>query len=67
VDDSLVCRVCIDTFVSPDLMGTYLPETCRKKEVNTLRKIMQQVGFIYKIVQRSTVNKTKYSALRGDM
>jgi len=29
-----------------------------RKEINILRKIVQQVGFIYKIIQGCTVNKT---------
>ena len=29
-----------------------------RKEINILRKIVQNVGFIYKIIQGCTVNKT---------
>jgi len=29
-----------------------------RKEINSTRKIMHQVGFIYKIIRRCTVNKT---------
>jgi hypothetical protein len=31
------------------MMGTYSPETCREKKINTLRKTVHQVGFIYNI------------------
>ena len=73
VDDCLVCRVeCIpdshphtvtntkcrtDTVVSPD-DGHIVARNMYRKEINIIRKIVHQVGFIYKIIQRCKVNKT---------
>jgi len=41
-----------------------LPETCREKQLNILRKFVHQVGSIRKIMQGRTVNKTKNSAMQ---
>jgi len=30
-----------------------------RKEINILRKIVYQVGFVYNIIQRCTLNRTK--------
>jgi len=49
------CR--IDTFASPD-DGHAVARNMYRKEINVLRKIVHQVGFIYKIIQGCTVNKT---------
>jgi len=47
----------INTVVSPD-DGHTVARNMYRKEINILRKIVYQVGFIYKIIQRCTVNKT---------
>jgi hypothetical protein len=39
------------------MMGT-VARNIYRKEINILRKIVHQVGFIYKIIQGCTVNKT---------
>jgi hypothetical protein len=69
MDDCLVCRVhtiiyritrikChINTSVSPD-DGHTAARNMWRKEIHMLRKIVQQVGFMYKIIQGFTVNKT---------
>ena len=49
------CR--IDTVISPD-DGHIVVRNVKRKEINTLRKIVHQVGTIYKIIQGCTVNKT---------
>jgi len=49
------CR--IGTVVSHD-DGHIVVQNMQRKEINTLRKIVHQVGFIYKIIQGCTVNKT---------
>jgi len=50
------CR--IDTVISPD-DGHIVARNMYRKEINILRKILHQVGFIYKIIQGCTVNKTQ--------
>ena len=66
LDDCLVCRVeftqgdnkCrISTVVSPD-DGHIVARNKQRKEINILRKIVHQVGFIYKLIQGCMVNKT---------
>jgi hypothetical protein len=52
---STKCRT--NTVVSPD-DGHIVARNMYRKEINTLRKIVHQVGFNYKIIQRCTVNKT---------
>jgi len=52
---STKCR--INTVVSPD-DGHIVARNTYRKQINILRKIMHQVGFIYKIIQGCTVNKT---------
>ena len=52
---STKCR--IDTVISPD-DGHIVARNMYRKEINILKKIMHQVGFIYKIMQGGTVNKT---------
>jgi len=47
----------INTVVSPDDGHTVARNTWRK-EMNILRKIVHQVGFIYRIILGCTVNKT---------
>jgi len=47
----------IDTFIRPD-DGHIVARNMYRKEVNILRRIVHQVGFIYKIIQRCTINKT---------
>jgi len=37
------------------MMGTQSPETCREKKINILRKILHQVGFIYKITFSTSI------------
>jgi hypothetical protein len=49
------CRT--DTVVSPD-DGHIVARNMYRKEINIIRKIVHQVGFIYKIIQRCKVNKT---------
>jgi len=49
------CR--INTVVSPNDVHTVVRNMWRK-ETDILRKIVHRVGFIYKIVQGYTVNKT---------
>jgi len=39
------------------MMGT-VAQNMWRKEINILRKIVHQVGCIYKIIHRCTVNKT---------
>jgi hypothetical protein len=51
---SAKCR--IDTVVSPD-DGHIVARNMERKEINILRKIVHQFGFIYKIIQGCTVNK----------
>ena len=48
------CR--IDTVTSPD-DGHVVARNMYRKEINVLRKIVHQVGFIYKIIQACSVNK----------
>ena len=47
----------IDTFIFPD-DGHIVVRNMYRKEINILRKIVQQVGFICEIIQGCTVNKT---------
>jgi len=47
----------IDTVISPD-DGHIVAQNMYRKEINVLRKIVHHVGFIYKIIQGCTVNKT---------
>ena len=49
------CR--INTVVSPG-DGHIVARNMQRKEINILRKIVHQVGCIYKIIQGFTVNKT---------
>ena len=49
------CR--IDTVISPD-DGHIVARNMWRKEINILRKTAHQVGFIYKIIQGCTANKT---------
>ena len=49
------CR--IDTVISPD-DGHIVNRNMWRKEIKILRKIVHQDGFIYKIIQGCTVNKT---------
>jgi len=49
------CR--IDKLISPD-DGHIVAWNMYRKEINMLRKIVHQVGFIYKIIQGCTVSKT---------
>jgi hypothetical protein len=42
-------KCCIDTVISPD-DGHIVVQNMHKKEINILRKIVHQVGFIYKTV-----------------
>jgi len=51
---STKCR--IHTVVSPD-DGHIVARNMYRKEINTLRKIVHQVGIIYKIIEGCTVNK----------
>jgi len=69
VDDCLVCipdshphrvtntKCRIDTVISPD-DGHIVALNMQRKEINILKRIVQQVGFIYKIMQKWTVNRT---------
>jgi hypothetical protein len=50
------CR--IGTVISPD-DGHIVARNMQRKEINIPRKIVHQVGFIYKIIRGCTVNKTK--------
>jgi len=50
------CR--INRVVSPD-DGHTVARNMYRKEINILRKILHQFGFIYKIIQGCTVNKTQ--------
>ena len=63
-DDCLACGVefippCISdiTVFSPD-DGQIVVRNMQRKTINMLRKFVHQVGSIYKIIQRCTVNKT---------
>ena len=47
----------INTVVSPD-DGYIVTQNMWRKEINILRKIVHQVGFIYEIMQGCTVNRT---------
>ena len=49
------CR--IDTVTSSDDDGHVVARNMYRKEINVLKKIVHQVGFIYKIIQGCTVNK----------
>jgi hypothetical protein len=49
------CRT--DVVISPD-DEHIVARNVYRKEINTLRKIVHQVGFIYNIIQGCTVNKT---------
>jgi hypothetical protein len=49
------CR--IDTVIYPD-DGHIVARNKQRKEINILRKNVHQIGFIYKIIQGCTVNKT---------
>jgi len=48
------CR--IDTVISAD-DGHIVTPNMQRKEINILRNIVHQVGFIYKIIQGCTVDK----------
>ena len=52
---STKCR--INTVISPD-DGRIVVRNILRKEINIVRKIVHQVGFIYKIIQGYTVDKT---------
>jgi len=52
---STKCR--INTVVSP-YDGNIVTRNMDRKEINILRKIVHQVGFIYQIIQGYTFNKT---------
>jgi hypothetical protein len=52
---STKCR--INTVASPD-DGHIVAKNMYRQEINILRKIVHQVGFIYKIIQGWTFNKT---------
>jgi len=43
--------------ISPD-DGHIVARNMQRKEMNIVRKIVHQIGFIYKIIQGCTVNKT---------
>jgi len=47
----------IDTVISPD-DGHRVAQNVYRKEINILRKTVHQVGFIHKIIQGCTINKT---------
>jgi hypothetical protein len=47
----------MNTAASPD-DGHNVTRNKKRKEINILRKIVDQVGFIYKIIHGRTVNKT---------
>ena len=47
----------INAVVSPD-EGHIVAQNMQRKGINILRKIVQQVGFIYNIIQGCTANKT---------
>jgi len=49
------CRT--DAVISPD-DGHTVAQNMYRKEINILRKIMHQFGFIYKIIQGRMVKKT---------
>ena len=38
--------------------GHIVARNMYRKEINILREVVHQVGFIYKIIQRRTINKT---------
>ena len=62
IPDSHPCRIAsikcrINTFVSPD-DGHIVARNMYRKEINILRKVVLQAGFIYKIIQGCPVNKT---------
>jgi hypothetical protein len=57
---STKCR--IDTVVSPD-DGHIVARNMLRKEINILRKIVHQVGFIYKIIQGCTIKRTYNSRM----
>ena len=78
VDDCLVCipeshphrvtniKCRIDTVISPD-DGHLFARNMYRKEINMIRKIVHQVGLIYKIIQGCAVNKTlKFTLKRLD-
>jgi len=46
------------TVISPD-DGHILAQNMHRKKINVLRKIVHQVGSVYKIIQGFTVNKTQ--------
>jgi len=48
----------LDKVIYPD-DGYIVARDMYRKEMNILRKIVQQVGFICKIIQGCTVNKTQ--------
>jgi len=50
------CR--IHAVISPD-DGHIIVRNTWRKEINTLRKIVHQVGFIYKIIQGCTEHKIR--------
>jgi hypothetical protein len=56
----------INTVVSPD-DGHTVTRNVRRKEINVLRKIAHQVGFIYKMLQGRTVNRTYSTFLLFDL
>jgi hypothetical protein len=52
----------INTVVSPD-DGHIVARNVYRKEIYIPRKIVHQVGYIYKIIQGCTVNKTSNYAI----
>jgi len=73
MDDCLVCsmqtshphrvtntKCCIDTVISPD-DGHTVARNMYRKEINILRKIVHQVGFIYKITRYKDARSTKHN------
>jgi len=54
-----MCR--ISTVFSPD-DGHIVARNMYRKEINILRKLVHQVGSVYKIIQGCTVNKTQNSS-----
>jgi hypothetical protein len=48
----------IDAVISPD-DGRIVAQNMYRKEINMLRKIVHQVGFIYKIIQECRSTKKK--------
>jgi len=53
-------KCCIDTVISPD-DGHIVAWNMQRKEINILRKIVYQVGFIYKMMMFSLKLKQKFN------